>query len=238
MNKSIFMDPVTALAWEKHALDQIKVDGQYRLLVWEPETSVMVLPTGPRWKMPPESTKQMTSYGWQVQYRQTGGSPVPQTPGVINLSMVYAWPKDKPLSMSGSYQLLIDLLTQWLAHYGIQGGTGEVEGAYCNGTYNFVIKEQKLIGTAQRISSNTNQQYFVLAHAFILFDADILQLIKAVNHCYQSLNLTEVFDTSAMTSLTQLDPQLKGKKASLIENLECTAHAILKAHSQQQNTQS
>ncbi|WP_195742799.1 lipoate--protein ligase family protein [Shewanella woodyi] len=235
MNKSIFMDPVTALSWEKNALERIKVDGQYRLLVWEPETSVMVLPTGPRWKMPPESTKQMNKFGWQVQYRQTGGSPVPQTSGVINLSMVYPWPKDNPLSMSGSYQLLIDILTQWLGHYCIQGETGEVEGAYCNGAYNFVVKEQKLIGTAQRISSNTNQQYFVLAHAFILFDAGIPQLIKAVNHCYQSLNLTEVFDTSAMTSLTLLDPQLKGKKAALIENLESTTHAILKAHSQQQN---
>jgi octanoyl-[GcvH]:protein N-octanoyltransferase len=194
-----------ALEWEKKALRKVLVDQTPRFLIWEPLENVMVLPASSKWLVAPKLTNHMAKLGWQLEQRKTGGSPVPQGAGVLNFSMVYPWPSELELSPSKSYRLLIDILQMWLSNYGVNAETGEVKGAYCNGAFNLSINNKKFIGTAQRISQTTavsgDRKIGVLAHAFILIDSNITNLVNAVNQCYRQSGHCDIFNRDAMTSL-------------------------------------
>ena len=228
------MSATLALAWEEQALREVLIDQTPRFLIWEPIENVMVLPASSKWKATPELTNHMAAHGWQLEQRKTGGSPVPQTPGVLNLSMVYPWPSELELSMSKSYQLLITILELWLSNYGVSVHTGEVKGAYCNGAFNLSINNNKFIGTAQRISrsssANSNIKVGVLAHAFILINPNITHLVDAVNQCYLKSGNQEVFSRDAMTSLTEHDSSINISHNQLAKDLYQSAQYVIQKH--------
>jgi lipoate-protein ligase A len=231
------MSATQALAWEEHALREVLIDQTPRFLIWEPIKDVIVLPASSKWKPTPELTNYMATHGWQIEQRKTGGSPVPQTPGILNLSIVYPWPNELKLSTSISYQLLINILDLWLSKYGVSAHTGEVEGAYCNGAFNLSIKNKKFIGTAQRISkssaTNSDIKIAVLAHAFILINPNITHLVDAVNQCYLQSGNPEVFTRDAMTSLTEHDSTINISHDQLAKDLYESAQYIVNKHLEQ-----
>ena len=55
----------------------------------------------------------LAAQGWPVIVRCTGGSCVPQGPGVINLAVIH--PKVKGWHLEDGYQLLCALLREFLA---------------------------------------------------------------------------------------------------------------------------
>jgi hypothetical protein len=228
------MSITEALEWEKQALLEVLVDQTPRFLIWEPIENVMVLPASSKWRATPQLTSHMAKFGWQIEQRKTGGSPVPQAPGVINLSMVYPWPGDLELSTSKNYQLLIDIFKPWLSNYGVNAELGEVEGAYCNGTFNLSINNKKIIGTAQRICRtsvhNSNAKFGVLAHAFILINPNLPNLVDAVNQCYLQSGQAEVFRRDAMTSLAEHSSDIDGNYNNLANDLYQSAQSVIEAH--------
>ena len=232
--KLMSMSATQALEWEKQALEHVLIDQTPRFLVWEVAENVVVLPASSKWKATPALTKNMAKLGWQIEQRKTGGSPVPQAPGVLNLSMVYPWSCERDFSTSISYQLLIETLALWLSKYGINAQTGEVKGAYCNGAYNLSINNKKFIGTAQRISRtsivNTNKKAGVLAHAFILINPNIRHLIDAVNACYHQAGHGEIFSQKAMTSLQAYDAKINLDHKTLAKDLYQSAQSVIDKH--------
>lgn len=228
------MSATQALEWEEQALRKVLIDQTPRFLIWEPVENVMVLPASNKWKATPHLTSHMAQMGWEIEQRKTGGSPVPQAPGVFNLSMVYPWPKELEFSTSHSYQLLIAILEQWLSNYGISAEIGEVKGAYCNGTYNLSINNKKFIGTAQRISRTSvvsnDRKSAVLAHAFILIDPNITNLVDAVNQCYLQSGSSEVFSRDAMTSLREHYCEINVNNNKLANDLYQSAQSIIDKH--------
>ncbi len=225
------MSATQALAWEEQALREVLIDQTPRFLIWEPIEKVMVLPASGKWRTTPQLTDHMEKLGWKIEQRKTGGSPVPQAPGVINLSMVYPWPDKLELSTSNSYQLLIAILELWLSNYGVKAETGEITGAYCNGVYNLSINDRKFIGTAQRISRtssvNNKKQVGVLAHAFILINPNIDSLVDAVNECYQQSGHSEVFTREAMTSLTEHNDEINMNNSKLAADLYLSIQSMI-----------
>lgn len=228
------MSATQALAWEKNALREVLIDQTPRFLIWEPIDNVMVLPSSSKWKATPQLTSHMEKLGWQLEQRKTGGSPVPQTPGIFNLSMSYPWPSELELSTEKSYQLLVDVLALWLANYGISASTGEVDGAYCNGAFNLSLNNRKFIGTAQRICRtspvNNKRKVAVLAHAFILIDPNISNLVDAVNQCYLQSGNTESFSLNSMTSLKEHCCDINVNNQELASVLHQSAHAVIEKH--------
>lgn len=225
------MSATQALEWEKQALRKVLIDQTPRFLIWESIENVMVLPASSKWQPTPKLTNHMAKLGWKIEQRKTGGSPVPQAQGVINLSMVYPWPNELTFSTSKSYQLLIDTLDQWLSDYGIKAETGEVNGAYCNGAYNLSIDNKKFIGTAQRIcrtgAVSNDGSVGVLAHAFILINPDITKLVDAVNQCYQQSSNSEVFSRDAMTSLSEHNSEFNVNNNKLTNDLYQSAKSVV-----------
>lgn len=225
------MSVTQALAWENQALAKVLIDQTPRFLIWEPVENVMVLPASNKWLATPQLTHHMAQLGWQIEQRKTGGSPVPQAPGVVNLSMVYPWSNELEFSTTKSYQLLIDILELWLSNYKVSAETGEVKGAYCNGAFNLSINKKKFIGTAQKMrrtsAVNNNRKVGVLAHAFILINPDITNLVDAVNQCYLQSGHSEVFNREAMTSLTEHNGDINVNYNKLANDLHQSAQSVI-----------
>ncbi|EOQ81598.1 hypothetical protein K652_06408 [Pseudomonas aeruginosa VRFPA02] len=90
--------------------------------------------------------------GWPVLLRDTGGEPVPQSPGVLNIALSYALgPGDNEQTrIETAYLRLCQPICDWLRERGLDAGVGAVAGSFCDGRYNVTLDGRKLAGTAQR----------------------------------------------------------------------------------------
>ena len=59
------------------------------LMLWQTKSPTLVLPAGNKWPESDDLKSALAKYDWHLLSRKTGGAPVPQTPGVINLSHIY-----------------------------------------------------------------------------------------------------------------------------------------------------
>jgi len=143
--------------------------------------------------------QELSAQGWPIVVRCTGGACVPQGPGVLNLSLIH--PKVRGWSLEDGYMLLCDLLTSFLASYGLAPATGEVPGSVCDGRFNLQIGGQKLVGTAQRWAGGSRENAAVLAHACLLVDLDLVEATEKINELYRLCGNSQRFTPEACTTL-------------------------------------
>jgi lipoate-protein ligase A len=143
--------------------------------------------------------KELSAQGWPIIVRCTGGACVPQGPGVINLSVIHR--KVRGWSLDDGYKMLCDLLTSFLASYGLTTTTGEVPGSFCDGRYNLQIGGQKLVGTAQRWAGGGRENAAMLAHACLLVDLDLVEATEKINTLYRLCGNPQQFTPEACTTL-------------------------------------
>ena len=141
----------------------------------------------------------LAAQGWPVVVRCTGGSCVPQGPGVINLAVIH--PKVKGWHLEDGYQLLCALLREFLAIYELDATTGEVPGSFCDGNYNLQVAGQKLVGTAQRWAGGSRESAAVLSHACLLVDMDLVEATEKINTLYSLCDNPQQFLPQACTTL-------------------------------------
>lgn len=72
------------------------------LLLWQVKSPTLVLPAGKKWPESNELEHALNTSGWKLFSRKTGGAPVPQVPGIINLSHIYHWPEGEPYNIKKS----------------------------------------------------------------------------------------------------------------------------------------
>lgn len=155
------------------------------LILWRAKTPTLVLPAGRKWQISAELDRDLSRRGWQLFTRKTGGAPVPQTSGVINLSHMYCWPENQQYSIVKAYENLCTVLDIFLTSYGLKSEVHATPFAYCDGDYNLNIHGKKIIGTAQRVVLRQGGGHVVLAQACILIDTLLEQLVEPVNVCYE-----------------------------------------------------
>jgi len=143
--------------------------------------------------------QELSAQGWPIVVRCTGGSCVPQGPGVLNLSLIH--PKVRGWSLEDGYELLCDVLTSFLASYGLAPTTGEVPGSFCDGRFNLQIGGRKLVGTAQRLAGGSRENAAVLAHACLLVDLDLVEATEKINTLYRLCGNPQQFTPEACTTL-------------------------------------
>ena len=76
------------------------------LILWQTKTPTIVFPANKKW---PESTLLKTTLqkdDWKLLSRKTGGAPVPQYQGIINLSHLYVWDDVTPYSITQAHENL------------------------------------------------------------------------------------------------------------------------------------
>ena len=121
------------------------------LILWQTKTPTIVFPSSQKW---PESSLLRTALqeeDWKLLSRKTGGAPVPQCQGIINLSHLYVWDDVTPYSITQAYENLCKILKDFFSLYGLSSETHATEFSYCDGDFNININGRKIVGTAQRI---------------------------------------------------------------------------------------
>ena len=126
--------------------------------------------------------------GWPVVVRRTGGGPVPQTAGTLNVSLAFASPREKTPTIDAAFKHFADATLAALQRCGVTGAVGEIEGSCCPGRYDIAIGARKIIGIAQRRRQGQNDGQLlsaVLVHAMVwvegTLDPEIDQLERFLN---------------------------------------------------------
>ena len=146
-----------------------------------------------------QACRALASDGWPVIVRCTGGSCVPQGPGVINFSIIH--PRIRGWYLDDGYKLLCDFLAHFLASYGLTVTTGEIPGSFCDGRYNLQVGGQKLVGTAQRWAGGSRDNASVLAHACLLVDTNLAEATEKINTLYRLCDNPQQFTLKSCTTL-------------------------------------
>jgi lipoate-protein ligase A len=151
------------------------------LLLYQCQQQTLVLPAGKKWQATPEVSQALAASGWAVLARRSGGAPVPQSSGMINVSHFYLWPEDKAYSVKGAYEDLSMVLGLFFKGFGVSTQTHATPFSFCDGDYNVNIDGRKIVGTAQRVMSVRQGRKLVLAQACVLIDAAVDELVAPVN---------------------------------------------------------
>ncbi len=126
--------------------------------------------------------------GNHVFVRHTGGTAVPHTKGVLNVSIIF--PRQAgSFTTDDYYRFLCKPQIDWLREYGVEADTGEVLGSYCDGLYNVIVGGKKLVGTAQSWRGGlagmaSRHPGYVLAHACMMVDVDLNWGMGLINQFY------------------------------------------------------
>jgi lipoate-protein ligase A len=114
--------------------------------------------------------------GWPVVVRRTGGGPVPQTRGTLNVSLAYAAPREEAASIDAAFKHFADAMLAALQSCGVTASVGEIEGSCCPGRYDIAIGKQKIIGIAQRRRQGSKDGRLlsaILVHAMVWVDGTL-----------------------------------------------------------------
>ncbi|WP_182010882.1 lipoyl protein ligase domain-containing protein [Vibrio sp. B1FLJ16] len=155
------------------------------LLLWQVKSPTLVLPAGKKWSASEDLKNALHYSGWKLFSRKTGGAPVPQVPGIINLSHIYTWPDTVPYDIKKAYLDLCAILTVFFEQLGVKVDVHATPNSYCDGDYNLNIGGQKIVGTAQRVLLKKGGGKVVLSQACILIDADVDKIVEPVHLCNQ-----------------------------------------------------
>ena len=155
------------------------------LLLWQVKSPTLVLPAGKKWPISDELEQGLKDTNWKLFSRKTGGAPVPQVPGIINLSHIYHWPEDQPYDIKKAYLDLCSVLTVFFEQLGVNVDVHATPNSYCDGDYNLNIDGQKVVGTAQRVLLKKGGGQVVLSQACILIETDVEKIVEPVKLCNQ-----------------------------------------------------
>lgn len=149
----------------------------------------------------------MTRRNWPIFVRPTGGTAVPHGEGVLNLSMLFPRTREKATT-DGYYRLLCGGIIEWLSELGLAGSTGDIPGSYCDGNYNVIVDGKKLVGTAQAWRGGlagmaSRHPGYILAHACIMIDVDLVAAMGAINTFYEAVDDTYRVQPETSTTLVE-----------------------------------
>lgn len=187
------------LEWLEGALQ-----GRPRAVMWT-ATAGLVAPTSYRRNANLDDVRaSFAARGESVHLRRSGGGVVPQGPGILNLSLVYAVDGRLGIQATPAYMHLCAVLQRALAALGIETVTRDVPGSFCDGRYNLAVPGpsggRKICGTAQ-YWRRSNKVHAVLAHALILIDANIEEITARANAFEAALNTDRRYGPDVHTNV-------------------------------------
>ena len=139
---------------------------------------------------------------WPVIVRATGGAPVPQFPGMLNLALAYRLDADRPWSLDDGYRHLAQILIDALAQLGLTATIGEIADAFCPGRYDLSLDGRKIAGLAQRRRRAGDGGQAILAHACLLVGGDIAAPFIALAEFEDSFMPPRKWQIEAATTLS------------------------------------
>ncbi|MHB1954645.1 MAG: lipoyl protein ligase domain-containing protein [Sulfobacillus sp.] len=149
-----------------------------------------------------EALGKMERAGWPVSVRQTGGTAVPQGPGILNLSLI--WPEPGDLTSDEVFHALMTPVQQALHSMGILTRPGAAPGAICDGRYNLLAGRQKIAGTAQAWRSIRHEgarHRYILGHLVLFVACFDVNLTEVANQFYGYAGGQAHYDADTLTTV-------------------------------------
>lgn len=177
-----------ALAHERRLLDRVASGASDRELALWSTRACLVAPRNLTVKPGFAAAQAMlAAEGVTVHERDTGGDLMPQGPGIVNASLVFAAPAG--MSIADAYDVLCRPIEALLSAHGVTARRGSIPGSFCDGAHNIAVGDRKLVGTAQRWRRGRDGRTTVLAHAAIICEGDLAPLAAAANRLYTACGL-------------------------------------------------
>lgn len=150
------------------------------------------------------ASEALSSRGWPIVARTSGGSAVVHDAGTLLISLIYRSPPDDALSIERSYLTFCDPILQTLSKLGLDASLGSVPGAMCDGRFNILVAGRKVAGTAQRWRRSTNPQsgHAILVHATLSLTDAYVAALPIVEQYYGLLGKPRTLRREAHTALT------------------------------------
>ena len=142
--------------------------------------------------------------GWPVVVRRTGGGPVPQTAGTLNVSLAYATPRDQTPGIDAAFKHFADAMLGALQSCGVTAVVGEIEGSCCPGRYDIAIGSRKIIGIAQRRRQGAKDGTLlsaVLVHAMVWVEGELNPEIDQLERFLEEAGTRTKFRREVMGTL-------------------------------------
>lgn len=149
--------------------------------------------------------------GWPVVIRRSGGTAVVHRPGILNISLLSAQPRDGGLSVNGDYAMLLGLLRAMLAEIGIRCDQGDVPGAHCDGRFNLRWQGRKLAGTAGWVA-RPNGRSVRIFHASLQVSGAIEEDLAAIRRFEAALGQAKAYSIDAHVAVDQIPGGLPSPK--------------------------
>ena len=145
--------------------------------------------------------------GWPVVVRRTGGGPVPQTAGTLNVSLAYATPREAAPGIDAAFKHFADALLTALKDCGVTAVVGEIEGSCCPGRYDIAIGGRKIIGIAQRRRQGAKDGALlaaVIVHAMVWVEGRLDHEIDQLERFLDEAGAATRFSRPVMGSLQEI----------------------------------
>ena len=156
--------------------------------VWENARCLVVARSDRRLPRFDAAAAALAAAGWPVVVRESGGTAVPQGPGILSLSLAFRPAPGAPCTIESVYDALCRPVEDALTRLGVSAARSEVPGAFCDGRYDLAVLGRKIAGTAQRWRAGpagpSRERGAVLAHAVLLVDVERAEATGAVNRFY------------------------------------------------------
>jgi len=178
-------------------LDAGKPDNS--LVVWSSKPALVVSGSDTRLPRFDHACRELAKQNIEVIKRSSGGSAVPQDPGVLSISLAFR--PGKPRTIDQLYGDFCGLLAQGFAGLGLATTVSAVPGCFCDGRFNLVTGGRKLAGTAMKLKGPLGKPSMVLAHAVILTSLSSTSATDRVNLFYRLAGDDRHFRSSATTSV-------------------------------------
>ena len=169
------------LGVEEDLLVQTEAQGLPLARLWHARPALVVPKTYTQVAGFDRACAEAAGAGWPVWVRGSGGGLVPLGQGVLNLSLAWRTTAAPGDLMEPVYHLLVDRLSAALRELGLRAQPGEVTGSFCDGRFNLALGGRKLVGTAQQWRRSERGGHLALAHALILLDADLDEMVAMAN---------------------------------------------------------
>jgi lipoate-protein ligase A len=203
----------TARIWQFETISDGDIDGDARLL---DQLSIGTPALARLWRTTPclavparvaslpgftAAAEAAEARGWPVHIRATGGAPVPQFPGMLNLALAYRLDAERSWSLDDGYRHLAGVLTAALGELGLAAEIGEIADAFCPGRYDLSLGGRKIAGLAQRRRRTADGGQAVLAHACLLVEGDLTAPFAALAEFEDAFMPTRKWRIGAATTI-------------------------------------
>lgn len=189
------------LSWEDAVIDAVK-HGQITPPFWAGWQSAPGLcVTRKEHRLPffAAAQNEMDIAGLELATRRSGGTIVPQGPGIYNVTQITL--QNGPRNIGGSYMAFCEMLQNRLKTAGFETDIGPVDGSYCDGDYNLILDGKKLAGTSQRWIKGPERAFIILNHAVILVTESGENASVRVNDFHETADETRPYAETTSISL-------------------------------------